>query len=104
MSDNACKLIDFHLRPSIFSLPSFVKDTTNLLEIIYEVKTSDNALLVTIDVQALYSSIPQSIMHIVFFIWQLLLPRGAEHSNWNMLCPVLCLSVPGGVGMLSSNL
>lgn len=53
--NNASKLVDEFLRPYATSLPSHV---SHLLQILEECNIPDQALLVTIDVETLYSSIP----------------------------------------------
>lgn len=58
ISDNASKLVYEFLRPHVTSLPSYVRDTVHLLQIIDELNIPDHALPVTIDVETLYSSIP----------------------------------------------
>lgn len=58
ISENASKLVDEVLKPFVSFLPSFVRDTLHFLQIIDKLKNPEHALLVTIDVESLYSSIP----------------------------------------------
>lgn len=57
ISENASRLVDEQLRPHVINLQSYVKDTINFLQIIDNLHIPENAYLVTIDVEALYSSI-----------------------------------------------
>lgn len=61
ISENLSRVIDAHLQPLVLSLPSFVRDTIQFLHLINDLRIPDNAILVTIDVEALYSSIPHSL-------------------------------------------
>ena len=50
--------VDFHLRPIVKQIPSFVKDTTDFLCKLDPIKSvPDNAYLVSLDVKSLYTSI-----------------------------------------------
>ena len=51
------ELIDHCLKPLACSHPSYVKDTSDFLDKLRELKISDNALLVTCDVESLYTNI-----------------------------------------------
>lgn len=70
VNDNASKLVDEFLKPFVSSLPSFVKDTIHFLKILEDLYIPQLAILVTIDVEALYNLIPHSkglvtIQHII---------------------------------------
>lgn len=56
--ENASKLVDEYLRRYVTSLPSYVKDTFHFLQILDNLCIPDYSILVTTDVEALYSSIP----------------------------------------------
>lgn len=56
IAENLSRVVDTYLQPYVVSLPSFVKDTIHLLQIIDGVIISDDSILVGIDVEALYSS------------------------------------------------
>ncbi|XP_040206073.1 uncharacterized protein LOC120937139 [Rana temporaria] len=58
ISENLSQVIDAHLQPYVTSLPSFTKDTMHFLQTIEGCMLCDQAFLVSIDVEALYSSIP----------------------------------------------
>lgn len=60
LSENASKLMDEHLRPYVTALPSYVKDTIHFLQILNSLHISEHSVFVTIDVEALSSSIPHS--------------------------------------------
>ncbi|XP_068115012.1 guanylate cyclase 2G-like [Hyperolius riggenbachi] len=51
--------VDKHLQPHVHRLPSYVRDTLHLLGILEGLQLPVGCLLVTLDVEALYSSIPQ---------------------------------------------
>ncbi|XP_070570116.1 uncharacterized protein [Ptychodera flava] len=50
--------VDYYLQPIVQSLPSYIKDTNHHLQDINQINIPDNALLVTLDVQSLYTNIP----------------------------------------------
>lgn len=52
------KYVDALVKGMVRDLPSFVQDTRDVLSRIAEVEVSDGALLVGIDVESLYNSIP----------------------------------------------
>ena len=62
-TERLSKLVDHWLQPVVQRLPSYLKDTTHFLQIIEEWKStmepiSEDTLIATIDVVALYPSIP----------------------------------------------
>ena len=62
LTENISKYVDFHAKPLVSDLPSFIEDTPDLLRALEELKTEpipDSAIPVTIDVVGLYSNIPQ---------------------------------------------
>lgn len=58
LTQNLSKFIDSHLRPHMFNVPSYIRDTIHLVQNIDGLQVPSNAVLVAIDVEALYSSIP----------------------------------------------
>lgn len=60
-SEGICKVIDQHLRPHVMELASYTKDTIHLLQMLEKMEVSDLAILVTIDVESLYNSIPHDL-------------------------------------------
>lgn len=56
-TENSSRYVDFFL--NVTGLPSYVRDTLDLLTHIEGLVVPPDALLVTVDVEALYSSIPQ---------------------------------------------
>lgn len=58
LTENASRLIDATLMPHVTSLSSYTKDTLNLPKKIEGIVVPPTALLMTLDVESLYSSIP----------------------------------------------
>ena len=59
LTENISAYIDSILKPHMESLPSYVKDTSDFITKIHNLKgIPQNALLVTLDVTSLYSNIP----------------------------------------------
>lgn len=61
LTENLSKFIDGHLRPHVLTIPSYVKDTIHLLRQLDGLQVPPNSILVAIDVEALYSSIPHKL-------------------------------------------
>jgi hypothetical protein len=64
-TETLSKIIDHWLRPLVTSLPSYIKDSTHMLQTINKWNTkygpfNDSVKLVTLDVSSLYTNIPQS--------------------------------------------
>ncbi|XP_056419563.1 uncharacterized protein LOC130361029 [Hyla sarda] len=57
LSEPLCKYIDFFLSPLVENLPSYLKDTNDVLRKINHTQLDENMLLVTCDVESLYTSI-----------------------------------------------
>ena len=57
-TENISQFIDFWLQPLMKALPSYVKDTSQLINKLKEVPIEPNTLLVTVDVKSLYTCIP----------------------------------------------
>ena len=58
-TERISEFVSFHLNPLAQSLPSYVKNTSHLLNILKEIDVlPNNALLVTLDVSSLYTNIP----------------------------------------------
>lgn len=58
LTNNASKFVDAFLMPHVSWLPSFIRDTTDLLKHIEGIQVPPYALLMAIDIEALYWSIP----------------------------------------------
>lgn len=58
LTDHASKFVDAFLMPHVCSLPSYIRDTTDLLRHLEGIQVPQNALLMAINIEALYSSIP----------------------------------------------
>lgn len=58
ITENLSRVIDAYLQPFVLTLPSFIKDT--ILQKIDELSYTDESILVAIDIEALYSSIPNT--------------------------------------------
>lgn len=61
ITENLSKFVDDHLRPFVTNLPSYIKDTIHLLQNLDGLCLPSGSLLVAIDVEALYSSIPHNL-------------------------------------------
>jgi len=62
LTENISKFVDFHGKPLLSALPSYIEDTPDFLRLLEDLKTEEfpeNAIPVTIDVVGLYSNIPQ---------------------------------------------
>ena len=58
-TERISEFIDFHLRPHVLALPSYLKDTTDYLRRLETKPTvPDNTVLVSLDVTSLYTNIP----------------------------------------------
>ena len=57
-TENISQFIDYWLQPIMKALPSFIKDTTQLINQLSELTIESNTLLVTVDVKSLYTCIP----------------------------------------------
>ena len=58
-TDRLSAFVDFYLRPIVESLPSYIKDTNNVLNKMFEIPTTitPSTSLATIDVKSLYTNI-----------------------------------------------
>ncbi|KAM4037475.1 uncharacterized protein ACNLHF_016074 isoform 1-T1 [Anomaloglossus baeobatrachus] len=52
-----CSVIDFFLKPLVVELPSYIRDTTSVLCQLDDLQLDKNMILVTADVESLYTSI-----------------------------------------------
>ena len=60
-SSTISRFVDIHLQPLVKSLKAYIKDTTDFINKIEELKNiPDNAILVTMDIKALYTNIPHT--------------------------------------------
>lgn len=53
LTDNASKFVDAFLMPHVRSLPSYIRDTTDLLQCLERIQIPLDALLMVIDIEAL---------------------------------------------------
>lgn len=58
ISEGISQVTDQHLRPHVLQLAYYIKDTIHLLQILDNMEIPDSAILVTIEVESLYNSIP----------------------------------------------
>lgn len=59
LTENISKYVDYVLKPSMMQLPSFIKDTSDFITKVKNLKLqSKNSYLVTLDVTSLYTNIP----------------------------------------------
>ena len=61
LTENLSIFVDLHLKPFVTHLSSYIKDTIHLLNKVEHLRVPPGALLVAIDVEALYSSIPHPL-------------------------------------------
>ena len=59
-TENLSQFIDHWLQPLMKALPSYIKDTTQLINELKELTVEPNTLLVTVDVKSLYTCMPHS--------------------------------------------
>lgn len=80
LTEQASRYVDSVLTPHVRSLPSFIQDTSDLLKHIDDIITPPEALLVAIDIEALYSSIPhdKGVASVAKFL------RELDRSLWPM--------------------
>ena len=65
-TERISQFVDFHLKPLVQMLPSYIKDTTHfLLQLQNLGPLPDNAILVTLDVSSLYTNIPQKEIFLI---------------------------------------
>ena len=58
-TERISEFVDYHLKPLVQTLPSYIKDTTHfLLQLQNLGPLPENAILVTLDVSSLYTNIP----------------------------------------------
>lgn len=59
LTEKVSEFVDYHIQPLVKTLPSFIRDTTELLNKLRSIQIVDeNDWLVTLDVSSLYTSIP----------------------------------------------
>ena len=61
-TDRLSSFIDPHIKPLCSSLPSYIKDTNNFLQTIFNIHTPlpPNTIIATVDVKSLYTNIPHN--------------------------------------------
>ena len=57
-TENISQFLDYWLQPIMRNLPSFLKDTSQLINELRQLSVEPNTILVTIDVKSLYTCIP----------------------------------------------
>ncbi len=57
ITEPASQFVDFFIKPFVSELPSFIQDSTHVLNKIKDIKNIGPSLLVTMDVEALYTNI-----------------------------------------------
>ncbi|CAJ0963758.1 unnamed protein product [Ranitomeya imitator] len=57
LTENVGKMLDFYLKPIVETLPSYLRDTGDILSKISNINMEPDMLLVTLDVESLYTSI-----------------------------------------------
>ena len=90
-TERVSQFVDYYLKPSVNTVPSYVKDTTDFLNKLANLNTintlPDNAILVTLDVTSLYTNIPHSegIEACHFFLRK----RNDKHIPMETLCDLI---------------
>ena len=59
-TSNISRCVDYHLQPIVKNIPSYIKDTNDFIKKTKDLKVPKDAILVSLDVKALYTSIPNS--------------------------------------------
>lgn len=57
ITEPASKFVDSFIKPIVCKLPSFIQDTTQVLNNIRKLKMTESSILVTMDVESLYTNI-----------------------------------------------
>ncbi|XP_040294184.1 uncharacterized protein LOC121005481 [Bufo bufo] len=57
LCEQACTYVDFFLQPIVLGLPSYVRDSLHLIEMLEHLPITTDVLLVTCDVESLYTNI-----------------------------------------------
>ncbi|XP_073530808.1 uncharacterized protein [Phyllobates terribilis] len=68
--EKACIYIDFFLQPLVTSLPSYLRDSSHLIRTLTSLCLPDHFLLITVDVESLYSNIAHKdgIAAVLYFL------------------------------------
>ena len=53
--------VDYHIQPLMLKLPTYLRDTTDLLNHIKSIKPTRNTRILSLDVTSLYTNIPQNL-------------------------------------------
>lgn len=83
LTEKASQYIDLHLQNHVKNLPSYVRDSSYLLSLLHDISLPAGTWLVTLDVEALYSSIPHrlGLKAVQFFLNQMDI-KWHEHNNF----------------------
>ena len=57
-TSNISRYVDYHLQPIVKNIPSYMKDTNDFIKKTKDLKVPKDAILVSLNVKALYTSIP----------------------------------------------
>lgn len=57
LSEKACMFVDYHLQPFVLHLPSYLRDSTSMIQLFEDFEYDGKILLVTCDVESLYTNI-----------------------------------------------
>ena len=59
LTEKISSFVDYFLKPHVLSLPSYVRDSSDFIQVLQTIETvADESLLVTLDVESLYTNIP----------------------------------------------
>ncbi|XP_060559766.1 uncharacterized protein LOC132719850 [Ruditapes philippinarum] len=69
-TENIAKYLDFILNPYMQTLPSYIKDTTDFINKVRNLKLNKDTYIVTLDVSSLYTNIPhnEGIESCIYFL------------------------------------
>ncbi|KAF7642341.1 hypothetical protein LDENG_00259770 [Lucifuga dentata] len=57
LTEPASQFVDFHIKPLAQQLPSYIQDSTHVLKVLHDMRIPADCLLVTMDVESLYTNI-----------------------------------------------
>ena len=60
VTSHISKILDYHIKPMVENLPSYVKDTSHMISLIGLGMIPQGTLLATFDVESLYTNIPHT--------------------------------------------
>ncbi|CAJ0959329.1 unnamed protein product [Ranitomeya imitator] len=81
--ENPCTYLDFFLQPMAMTLMSFIRDSTHLIQLLFDFYFPPDTILITLDVEFLYTSINHDIgLKSVSFFLELNTTGDREHDQF----------------------